>query len=73
MPIATGCCLSSRNCPHAARVKPVLICLDDRHWADAGTTEALRSLPMRLAGAPIVWLIAYRAGQSSSRFMRAVQ
>jgi len=57
----------------AARVKPALICLDDMHWADAGTTEALRSLPVRSAGAPIVWLIAYRAGQSTSHFMRAAQ
>ena len=31
------------------------------------------SLLVRLAGAPIVRLIAYRAGQSSSHFMRAAQ
>ncbi len=57
----------------AAIEHPMLICLDDLQWADAGTVDALRSLPMRLAGVPIVWVAAYRAGQASSTLMRAVR
>ena len=29
----------------AALEQPVLVCLDDVHWADAGTAAALRTLP----------------------------
>jgi hypothetical protein len=47
--------------------RPMLICLDDAHWADVGTVDALRSLPVRLAGIPIVWVIGYRAGQACPR------
>lgn len=44
----------------AARVAPLLICLDDLQWADSGTAAALRALPLRLAAAPIAWLLASR-------------
>jgi DNA-binding CsgD family transcriptional regulator len=57
----------------AALDHPMLICLDDLHWADAATVEALRSLPARLAGVPIVWVAAYRAGQASPMLKRAMR
>ncbi len=47
----------------AALTEPLLICLDDLHWADNGTAAALRSLPRRLAGFPIGWILSTRAGQ----------
>jgi DNA-binding CsgD family transcriptional regulator len=50
----------------------MLICLDDVQWADSATIHALRSLPVGMAGVPIVWLIAYRTGQASSALMRAI-
>jgi DNA-binding CsgD family transcriptional regulator/tetratricopeptide (TPR) repeat protein len=43
---------------------PILLCLDDMQWADAGSLVALQTLPSRLANAPIVWLAAFRAGQT---------
>jgi DNA-binding CsgD family transcriptional regulator/tetratricopeptide (TPR) repeat protein len=49
----------------ATRVDRLLIVLDDLHWADSGTAAALRSLPPRLAAAPIAWVIARRPGQGS--------
>ena len=45
----------------AARRRPVLISLDDLHWADHATAAALRILPARLSDLPIVWLVAFRA------------
>jgi DNA-binding CsgD family transcriptional regulator/tetratricopeptide (TPR) repeat protein len=44
----------------AAIEGPLLLCLDDLHWAGNGTAAALGSLPTRLAGLPIGWLLAYR-------------
>jgi hypothetical protein len=44
----------------AALQNPLLVCLDDMHWADGGTVEALRVLPARLASVPIVWIAAFR-------------
>jgi DNA-binding CsgD family transcriptional regulator len=56
----------------AAVEHPVLICLDDLQWADAGTIAALRSLPTRLSSVPIVWMLAFRTGQASVSLLRAV-
>ncbi len=56
----------------AAMRGPILICLDDLQWADSGTIEALRVLPARTAGLPIVWLAAYRAREASPALLRAV-
>lgn len=40
---------------------PVLIAIDDVQWADRLTRFALRVLPARLAGSPVVWVLASRA------------
>jgi DNA-binding CsgD family transcriptional regulator len=53
----------------AAMDGPVLVCLDDLQWADNGTAAALRSLPQRLAGLPVVWLLATRVGQGSPQIL----
>ena len=40
--------------------QPVLIAIDDVQWADRLSRFALRLLPGRLAGSPVVWLLASR-------------
>jgi DNA-binding CsgD family transcriptional regulator len=50
----------------AALEAPLMIWVDDFHWADSGTASALRVLPGRLATSPIAWVIAFRPGQGSS-------
>jgi DNA-binding CsgD family transcriptional regulator/tetratricopeptide (TPR) repeat protein len=39
---------------------PVLISLDDLHWADPATLTALRVLPRRLAAHQLAWVLARR-------------
>ena len=56
----------------AAMRGPVLICLDDLQWTDSGTVEALRVLPARTAGLPIVWIGAYRAREAPAALTRTV-
>jgi DNA-binding CsgD family transcriptional regulator len=51
---------------------PLLMCLDDLQWADAGTAAALRSLPDRLATVPIAWILAFRPGSGSRQLPSAV-
>ena len=37
---------------------PVLVCLDDLHWASPATLAVLRSLPRELKRHPVAWLLA---------------
>ena len=57
----------------AALDGPLLISLDDLQWADSGTAAALRALPVRLAGMPIAWLLAFRPGQGSAQLLTAIE
>lgn len=41
-----------------AAASPVLVSLDDLHWADPGTVSALRTLPGQLASYPLAWALA---------------
>ena len=41
-----------------AAATPVLVCLDDLHWASPGTLAALRALPPDLKRHPVAWLLA---------------
>ena len=41
----------------AAGRAPVVIAIDDAHWADRLTRFALRVLPGRLAGSPVTWVL----------------
>jgi DNA-binding CsgD family transcriptional regulator len=56
----------------AAFESPLLISIDDAHWADGGTVAALRTLPMRLVGLPIAWLIALRPQRDSTPLAHAL-
>ncbi len=57
----------------AALDGPLLISLDDLQWADGGTAAALRALPVRLAGMPIGWILAFRPGQGSAQLLTAIE
>ena len=41
-----------------AAVTPVLVCLDDLHWASPATLAVLRALPRDLKRHPVAWLLA---------------
>jgi DNA-binding CsgD family transcriptional regulator len=55
----------------AALHRPILICLDDLHWADSGTRAAIRSLPSRLGSLPIGWILALRPSEAGTDLERA--
>ena len=47
----------------AALRDPLLICLDDLHWASDACAAALRQLPKQLASLPVGWVMAFRPNQ----------
>src|SRR5258707_294702 len=57
----------------AALESPLLISIDDSHWADGGTIAAIRTLPMRLMGLPIAWAIALRPPREAAPLVHAIQ
>src|SRR5258708_21707340 len=57
----------------AALESPLLISLDDAHWADAGTVAAIRALPMRLMGLPIAWVIALRPPREATPLVHVLE
>jgi DNA-binding CsgD family transcriptional regulator len=57
----------------AALEAPLLIAIDDAHWADNGTIAALRTLPMRLMGLPIAWVIALRPPREATPLVHALE
>src|SRR6478672_155098 len=56
----------------AALESPLLIAIDDAHWADGGTAAAMRTLPTRLMGLPIAWLIALRPPHDPTPIVHAL-
>lgn len=52
--------------------EPILICLDDLHWADLGTLSAVRWLTSQAAGSPIAWILALRQGEAGGDRLRLV-
>src|SRR6476659_6193922 len=56
----------------AALASPVVICLDDLQWADAGTAAALRALPARLSTVPVGWFLTGRSGPRSPEVLNAI-
>ena len=56
----------------AALRQPLLVCLDDVQWADAGCGFALRMLTQWLAPLPVAWLIAIRPNQGVPAIRRAL-
>ncbi|MEN3285135.1 MAG: hypothetical protein V7607_6275 [Solirubrobacteraceae bacterium] len=56
----------------ASLATPLLLCLDDLQWADRGTVAGLRALAAWLSALPIVWVGAYRPGQTSAELAAAL-
>jgi AAA ATPase domain len=56
----------------AALRQPLVVCLDDVQWADAGCGFALRMLTQWLASLPVAWLIAVRPDQGAAPVRRAL-
>ncbi|GAA3045611.1 helix-turn-helix transcriptional regulator [Actinokineospora globicatena] len=52
------------RCAHA---RPLLVVLDDAHWADEVTAHILRALVPALADAPVLWVLARRPSPSRGR------
>jgi DNA-binding CsgD family transcriptional regulator len=46
------------NLEQRAAAAPVLVCLDDLHWAGPATLAALRALPRDLKRHPVAWVLA---------------
>jgi DNA-binding CsgD family transcriptional regulator len=57
----------------AALESPLLIAIDDAHWADGGTAVAIRTLPTRLMGLPIAWVIALRPPREAIPIVHALE
>jgi DNA-binding CsgD family transcriptional regulator/tetratricopeptide (TPR) repeat protein len=55
----------------AALKDPLLICLDDLHWAGTGFADAMRTLPQRLASVPVAWIMAFRPDQGLPEVLSA--
>lgn len=51
----------------AAEHAPLLLCLDDLHWADPDSLEAQRFLALRLAGLPLACALARTCGDPAVR------
>ena len=56
----------------AAVAGPILICLDDLHWADSATAAVLRALPDRLTTIPVGWVLATRPGPAPIEIRNAI-
>jgi DNA-binding CsgD family transcriptional regulator len=55
----------------AALENPVLICLDDLHWAGTSFSLAMRQLPLRLSSLPVAWVMAFRPEQGLHQLQQA--
>ena len=44
--------------------QPLVVCVDDAHWADAATLDWLGYLVHRMAGRPLLLVVAYRPDEA---------
>jgi DNA-binding CsgD family transcriptional regulator len=56
----------------AALRDPLLICLDDLHWAGDACAAAMRQLPKQLASLPVGWVMAFRPNQGPPLLQSAI-
>src|SRR5271170_2539069 len=50
---------------------PLLLCLDDLHWAGTSCAVAMRQLPARLVALPVVWVMTFRPNQGLPEIQQA--
>jgi ATP/maltotriose-dependent transcriptional regulator MalT len=55
-----------------ARERPLVIVLDDLHWADEASTELLAALLRRGPAAPVLLALAFRRGRAPTRVSAAL-
>ena len=55
-----------------SRTRPLVLLLDDLHWADDASIELLRALADDLPTAPLLAIGTYRAGEGGAALRRAV-
>lgn len=53
--------------------QPLVLVLDDVHWADRASLELVEHLLRRPPNAPVLFAIAYRAGQADPRLTGAIE
>ena len=56
-----------------AATRPLVLVLDDVHWADAASLEAIAHLLRRPPSAPILLVLAFRAGQEPPMLSSALE
>ena len=54
-----------------ARVRPLIVAVEDAHWADIGSTELLQFLIPRLGDSRIFLIVTYRDGGLSGNLLHA--
>jgi DNA-binding SARP family transcriptional activator/tetratricopeptide (TPR) repeat protein len=54
----------ARTIERLAKVRPLLLVLEDLHWAKRGTIDALESLSRRIGGVPAFVVVTYRHGEN---------
>jgi predicted ATPase len=55
-----------------AEPRPVVLCIDDVHWADPASVDLLAALALRPVAGRILLALAYRAGAAPARLEAAV-
>ncbi len=55
-----------------ARSQPLVVALDDLHWADSASVELIASLLRRRPDAPVLLAFAFRPGQAPERLSAAL-
>ena len=66
-PSATGCTRRSPTCSRRRPRRPVLLVLEDAHWADAPTLLLLRHLARAAGGARLLLLATFRDTEADCR------
>ena len=56
----------ARSVDRAARARPLLLVLEDLHWAQPATLDAVEALAQRIASAPVLAIVTHRTGEGKA-------